>query len=152
MSDSYEAAQQGINRHIADITSTRNWCVTGVLVYYGTIIGSSTHIVWWMCIPAATVVVVAALLTVYERGNGELMQRYCVMVEKALQLSGEQAEKEILSTPLLQCWMEIENKRFPGEKFRFFCRVAKRRLGVWVWMVILAVCIVVGTILGQVAT
>lgn|GEM_PF-2151707 len=149
---SYEAAQQDISRHFADMSSTRNWCVTGVLVYYGAIISSGRPIEFWMCIPPVVAVIFAWFLTVYERSNAELVQRYCRYAEYALKVTGNHAEESTYWLPPLQEWLDRNRKRSFCRKLPHYCRVAWQRRAGWAWLPILAVLIVLGTWLGRKAT
>jgi hypothetical protein len=148
---SYETAQQGISRHVADITSTRNWCVTGVLLYYGTIVASNTPLRFWMCYPPLAVVAFAFCFTCYERGNAQVMKTYCRRVEKKLLRTGDKGAVLVQTIPLLERWLEKRDKGWL-KKLGFYGKVACQKPSYWLWLVVLAVVIVAGTCLGQAAT
>jgi hypothetical protein len=149
---SYEAAQQDISRHFADMSSTRNWCVTGVLVYFGTIISCGRPIELWMSLPPVAAVIFALFLTLYERSNAELVQRYCQYAERALEATRNPRTESTYWVPPLQKWLDRNRKRRFRRKLPLYLRVACQRWAGWAWLVVLAVVIVLGTLLGQAKT
>jgi hypothetical protein len=122
---SYENAWSGITRHATDITYTRNWLVTGLVVYYGALI-SAGKLSSVLNIPPLAVTLLALAFTMYERGNGELLRKYCLEVE-----SGN------TSLPI-ETWLKEWNK---GKgclgKLSYYVSVFWPKWTYWLWMVLL---------------
>jgi hypothetical protein len=129
---SFEAAQQGFSRHSADITSSRNWCITGILVYYGAIIASDTPATPLVCIPPVVLTLVATAFTIYERGNAERLRLYCVEAAKELMSTGDGSEEVLLP---LQAWLE---EKKPKAMLKFYRDTAAEATGVWKLLLVLA--------------
>jgi len=142
---SYDAAQQGINRHVADISSTRNWFITGVLVYCGTIATGSSPIYFWSFVPVLGAIIVGIGLTVYERGNAELMKQYCREAEAWLRCAdGEVAENGPQMTSL-EKWM-MDRDHGWKEKLALYWNIFHKKWMVWLPLVFLAAVAIVATI------
>ena len=127
---SYEIAASGLSRNVTDITYTRNWLVTGLTVYCGAILAAG-RLTWYLNIPPFLVTILALWFTMYERGNGELLRKYCQDVESGA-----------TSLPL-ETWLKQWNMgKRSRDKIAYYVSVFGPKWTYWWWMVLLAAGIV----------
>jgi len=126
---------------MADVTSTRNWCTTGVVVYCGTILASGVPASMQTLLPVLPVVILGALYTVYERGNAERMKDYCTEADKWLQRPDSEIADGGLSILPLESWLQSRS----GSKLAYYWSVLWRKKSYWLPLVLFLTAIALAT-------